>query len=144
MDTTDPAVLIERLRTVERIEACRRAVADYCHAVDLRDEPGIADHFAAEAEYGAGVGALWHGRDEIVSQLRRILAASPPGQHFVTNQTFEVVGDRVHSQVSFLRLRYSDDLDLATGRYVDVFEFDDDGTARCTSKQVHITHRLNR
>jgi 3-phenylpropionate/cinnamic acid dioxygenase small subunit len=97
----------ERASAAEVAEIADRLAIDdlltrYAQAIDTKDYALLQSVFAPDAvlDY-TSAGAIQGGYDEVVGWLEKALANFPTTQHFVTNRTVALEGDRATSHSYF-------------------------------------------
>ncbi|MGI9614026.1 MAG: nuclear transport factor 2 family protein [Acidimicrobiales bacterium] len=83
----------DALRRIDDERACERLIATYCHLVDFRDAPAIADLFTADGSWRAD-GVDMVGQDEIRAGFtRRQGVTRRQSRHVCTNVVVDIDGD---------------------------------------------------
>lgn len=106
-------------------EGVRDAILRYTRGLDREDEALLlsAFHDYAADDHGAFIGKAvdFPSRKSVTRKRWKVF------QHYVTNQSIEVVGDEAHCESYFMAMLMRPDgaIDLTGGRYVDRLERND-------------------
>lgn len=117
--------LAQRMTRLEHLAEIANLRGRYCHVLDDRDWPALADLFTKDGEFHG----LAHvqGRDAILGFFRDTVSSIAEAfWHFCTNPTLDLDGDQARGRISMQYLSVKGGVSYhSAGHYDDVFRRED-------------------